>query len=114
MLANERVITIAASSPAGETSVTSAVRASGLSPRQVTAIVGWPAARIRSATVTASDVEPEREMITTGSRPGVAAPAPRRPPTSTPSGRRISSDSGAAMTGRCSAARAAAATTWAR
>ena len=80
MLANDRVITIAASSPAGETSVTSARAASGLSARQVTATVGWPAARIRSATLTASDVEPEREMITTGSRPA-ARPArqPRCP-----------------------------------
>ena len=68
MLANDRVMTIAASSPAGETSVTSARVASGLSPRHVTASVGCPAARIRSATVTASDVEPEREMMTTGSR----------------------------------------------
>ena len=34
--------------------------------------------------------------------------------TSTPSGRRISSDSGAAKTGRCIAARAAAAAAWAR
>ena len=103
MLANDRVMTIAASSPAGETSVTSAPVASGLSPRHVTASVGCPAARIRSATVTASDVEPEREMMTTGS-----------PPTSTPSGRRISSDSGAASTGRRSEARATAATAWAR
>ena len=95
MLANERVITIASSSPAGETSVTSARAASGLSARQVTAIVGRPVARIRSATVTASDVEPEREMMTTGSRP-----APRVRTTSTPSGRRISSDSGAATTVR--------------
>ena len=105
MLANDRVMTIAASSPAGETSVTSAPVASGLSPRHVTASVGCPAARIRSATVTASDVEPEREMMTT---------VARSPPTSTPSGRRISSDSGAASTGRRSEARATAATAWAR
>ena len=111
MLANDRVITIAASSPSGETSATSAVLASGLSPRQVTATVGWPAARIRSATSTASDVEPEREMITTGSRAADPAPAAA---TSTPSGRRISSESGAAKTGRCIAARAAAAAAWAR
>ena len=57
MLANDRVITIAASSPPGETRVTSARSARGLSSRQVTAIVGCLAARIRSATVTASDVD---------------------------------------------------------
>ena len=112
MLAKERVITIAASSPAGETSVASASEASGLPPRQVTAIVGCPAARIRSATVTASDVEPEREMMTTGSRPA-ASPAPVAA-TRTPSGRRMSSESGTAITGRCVTARAADATTCAR
>ena len=111
MLANDRVITIAASSPAGETSATSAALASGLSPRQVTAMVGWPASRIRAATSTASDVEPEREMITTGSRPAaVPVPAAAR----TPSGRRISSESGAAKTGRCIDARAVAAAASAR
>ena len=78
MLANERVMTIAASSPAGETSVTSASAASGLPPRHVTAIVGCPAARIRSTTVTASEVEPDREMITTGSRPAPAGAAARQ------------------------------------
>ncbi len=122
MLANERVITIAASSPAGETSVTSASAASGLSGRQVTATVGWPAVRIRSATLIASDVEPEREMMTTGSRvadcpvtpPPVPPPPVAAPATSTPSGRRISSDNGAAMIGRRNAVRPAAAATWAR
>ncbi len=67
---------------------------------------------MRSATSTASDVDPEREMITTGSR-RAAEPAPATA-TSTPSGRRISSESGAAKTGRCIAARAVAAAARAR
>jgi hypothetical protein len=63
-------------------------------------------------------------MMTTGSRVAAGAGSPRPVPvppvppppvpalaTSTPSGRRISSDSGAAMIGRRSAARPAAATT---
>ena len=112
MLANDRVITIAASSPLGETRVTSAWSARGLSSRQVTAIVGCLAARIRSATVTASDVAPDREMITTGSRR--AAIASSEGATSTASGRRMSSESGVAITGRRIASRAAAATVWAR
>ena len=77
MLVNERVMTMADSSPAGETSIRSVRAASGLRGRQVTAIVGWPSARARVATSTASDVEPERDTITIGWR---AAGPPRTPP----------------------------------
>ena len=107
MLANERVMTIACSSPAGETRVTSVRPARVLSARQVTAIVGWPSSRARSATATASDVEPDREMTTTGSVAGSA-------PTRTPSGRSRISESGAATNGRWVASRAAAAAARAR
>ena len=77
MLANDRVITIAASSPAGETSVTSArrrqraVAAAGDGERRD----GRPRASAPRPS-TASDVEPEREMMTTGS--AGRGPRPRR------------------------------------
>ena len=104
MLANERVMTIAASSPAGETSVTSAPVASGLSPRHVTARVGMP-----------GRAHPLRDRDRLRRRARARDDDDRAaPPTSTPSGRRISSDSGAASTGRRSEARATAATAWAR
>ena len=77
MLVNERVITIACSSPAGETRTRCARAASGLFARQVTAIVRWPARRTRSATSTASEVEPDREITMTGWRP--ARPVPSTP-----------------------------------
>ena len=107
MLANERVMTIARSSPAGDTTVTSARRAIGLSARQVTAIVGWPPARAASTAATASEVEPEREMTMIGSATGVRA-------VKTPDGRSSTSDTGTARNGRPTTARATAATTWAR
>ena len=46
---NERVMTIAASSPSGETRRIVAAAASGDAGRQVTAMTGWPAAAPRSA-----------------------------------------------------------------
>ncbi len=107
MLANERVMTIADSLPVGETRTRCAPAASGLLPRQVSAIVGWPAFRARSTTSTASDVEPERETRTTTCRP--VAPGANTPP-----GRRISSDRGAAIASRPVVSRRTAAATWAR
>ena len=107
MLANDRVMTIARSSPAGDSRTRSARAARGLSARHVTAMVGWPAAPIRSTTSTASEVEPEREMTITGWR--LAGPRP-----STPDGRRMSSDGGVATTTWPVTSRATAAATWAR
>ena len=76
MLANERVMTMADSSPAGETSARSTSPASGLDARQVTPNVGRPAARLCVATLSASEVDPDLEITTTAS-PGRAR---RRPP----------------------------------
>ena len=107
MLANERVITIADSLPIGETRTRWTRPARGLLARQVTAIVGWPAARTRSTTSSASEVDPEREMMTTTWRPGF--PGARTPP-----GRSISSDNGAAIASLPVVSRSTAAATWAR
>ena len=93
MLANERVITIACSSPAGETRTRcAAARRAGCSPDRSRRSSGDRRRRTCSATSTASEVEPDREMTMTGWRP--AGPVP-----STPVGRRMSSDSGAATDG---------------
>ena len=104
--ANERVMTMAVSSPSGTAKVIVASRAMGLSGRQVTATAGAPRSWTRRTTSSASVVEPDRETTMTGWWEG-------SPGAKTASGRRSTSDSGAATAGSPHLARSATAATWA-